>query len=113
MLGYLTIFCNLKSENNETAIGIIHTEGKEVKTIAEARKWLNSVDPTINEMMTDESVQRFVDQKPRNIHKSVHCNRYYNGDNIVLIGDAGHPFRPIGQGINLAMMGAKIFCEQI
>lgn len=112
MLGYLTIFAAMKCENNETGIGIIHVGGaKETKTIAETRAWLHNVSPEVNLMMTDESVEKFMNQKPRNIHKSVKCNRYYNGSNVVLIGDAAHPFRPIGQGINLALIGAKLFCE--
>lgn len=53
IVGYLTIFACLKSENNETAIGIIHVGDKKTKTVAETRAWLKSVSPEVNEMMTD------------------------------------------------------------
>jgi 2-polyprenyl-6-methoxyphenol hydroxylase-like FAD-dependent oxidoreductase len=113
MIGYLTVFAMLKSEGNQTAIGIVHVDGYEVtKSIAETRAFFKKIDPTgaLNEMMTDNSVENFMNQKARNIHKAVTCNRYYNGDNVVLVGDAAHPFRPIGQGINLAMLGGKLIC---
>lgn len=42
---------------------------------------------------------------------SYHCNRYYNGSNIVILGDAAHPFRPIGFGINLAMLDAMTLVQ--
>ena len=64
-------------------------------------------------MMTDKSVETFMNQEPRNIHKSVRCNRFYNGDNVVIIGDAAHPFRPIGQGINIALLDAMWLCQFI
>lgn len=111
IVGYLTIFACLKSENNETAIGIIHVGDKKTKTIAETRAWLKGVSPEVNEMMTDQSVENLMNQQPRNIHKSVHCNRFYNSDNVVLIGDAAHPFRPIGQGINIALLDSMWLCQ--
>ena len=110
IVGYLTIFASLKSENNETAIGIIHVGDKQTKTLAETRRFLAGISPEISEMMTDESVERFMNQQPRNIHKSIKCNRFYNGENIVIIGDAAHPFRPIGQGINIALLDAMWLC---
>ena len=36
--------------------------------------------------------------------KACKISKYYYKDNFILIGDAAHPFRPIGQGINLAML---------
>lgn len=113
IFGYLTIFCCLKSENNEAAIGITHVKNKKTKTIAETRKFFDGIDPIMNEMMSDKGVEDFMNQEPRNIHKSVRCNRYYNKDNIVLVGDSCHPFRPIGQGINLALINAKELVQQI
>ena len=60
ILGYLTIFAMVKSENNETAIGIVHVDEKKRNSIAEAREMLKGIAPEINEMMSDESVERFM-----------------------------------------------------
>lgn len=61
ILGYLTIFAGLKYENNETGIGLVHVgHAPEMKTIAETRKFLKGISPEISEMMTDESVERFM-----------------------------------------------------
>ena len=31
-------------------------------------------------------------------------NKYYHSNKLICIGDAAHPFKPIGQGINMAML---------
>jgi len=55
-------------------------------------------------MITDKGLDLFLATKPRNIFKTVRCNRFHDGSNIVIIGDAAHPFPPVGQGINIAML---------
>lgn len=61
-------------------------------------------------MMTDKGIDLFMATKPRNIFKTVYCNRFHNESNIALIGDAAHPFPPVGQGINIAMLDAMWLC---
>ena len=93
---YPLICAPIKYENNETAVGAIGRVKKDVTTKEEARQFLNSIHPHANEMMTDKGLDLFLQAKPRNIFKTVYCNRFYNGSNLVIIGDAAHPFPPIG-----------------
>lgn len=109
---YPLIFAPIKFEGNKTACGFIRTK-REFKDLAEARKYLHKYDPDVNNMMTDKAVEQFVNTPARNIFKTVNCNRFYNGSNIVLVGDSAHPFPPVGQGINIALMGARWLVEAI
>lgn len=99
---YPLIFAPIKFEGNETAVGVITKCDKEFKDIASARKFLSTI-PDANEMMTDKAVELFLNTPARNVFKTVYCNRFYNGSNIVIIGDAAHPFPPVAQGINIAL----------
>ena len=54
--------------------------------------------------MSEKSLTAFANFKKKNVGKKCWVSQYYHGDNFVLIGDAAHPFRPIGQGFNIAMM---------
>jgi len=61
ILGYLTIFAPMKFENNETACGICFTEDKKWSNQADCRKFLGTIDPLLNSMMTDEAIKLFMD----------------------------------------------------
>ena len=64
-------------------------------------------------MITDKGLDLFIEAKSRNIFKTVRCNRFHNKNNVVIIGDAAHPFPPVGQGINIAMLDAMWLCQAI
>ena len=78
--------------------------GKDFKSVAEARSSFNSNGCGIlNKLASDKEIEVFIKSEKFDIAKSATINQYYNGSNIVLIGDAAHPFKPIGQGINMAL----------
>lgn len=50
----------------------------------------------LNKLTSDKEIEVFIKSEKFNIAKSASINQYYNRDNIVLIGDAAHPFKPLG-----------------
>src|SRR5258708_12874068 len=60
----------------------------------------------------EKELPAFVKRKCHHIGKAVRCSTPNKGK-IVLLGDAGAPFPPIGQGINAAMESAVVLDEAI
>lgn len=56
--------------------------------------------------MSEKNIEALAKFKKKNVGKKCWVSQYYHGDNFILLGDAAHPFRPIGQGINIAMLDA-------
>ena len=52
------------------------------------------------------------------VHTQVHvgktktCSRYHSG-RVIVLGDAGAPFPPVGQGVNAAMEAATVLDQCI
>jgi len=73
--------------------------GKEVKD------FLIQNIPVYSKMLkyiSDDALDEFVKQPCVHIGKAKRCSTFHYG-RVVLIGDAGSPFPPIGQGVNAAM----------
>jgi len=88
------------NKNGSAFVGI----GRDFKTVAECRAFFKSNGlAVLNKLTSDKEIELFIKSEKFNIAKSALINQYYSGDNIVLIGDAAHPFKPMGQGINMAM----------
>lgn len=65
--------------------------------------------PQIGQLMTDEEAKAFL-SKPVSPILTIRCNRYHQGDNVLLIGDAAHAVSSsIGQGCNAALEDVVLF----
>jgi 2-polyprenyl-6-methoxyphenol hydroxylase-like FAD-dependent oxidoreductase len=62
--------------------------------------------------VSEEELRAFVKRTCHHIGKAIRCSTLNKGK-IVLLGDAGAPFPPIGQGINAAMEAATVLDEAI
>ena len=81
-------------------------------TVDEARNMFQSKAPKMLEMVSDESLAAFAERKCFHIGKMLSCSQLYGGK-AVLLGDAGAPFSPIGQGINAAMESAMVLDQHL
>lgn len=100
---HATIIQTLKFANNQEGIGIINMN-QDIKDMAHLKKILKAINPILLDSMSEKSLNNLLNFKKKNVGKSCKVSQYYHGDNFVLIGDAAHPFRPIGQGFNIAMI---------
>jgi kynurenine 3-monooxygenase len=65
--------------------------------------------PEIGHLMTQEDAEDFLN-KPISRILTVRCNRYHQGDGVLLIGDAAHAVSSsIGQGCNAALEDVVVF----
>ena len=103
LLGNATVSCTLKHTDNKEGCAIVNLD-KDIRDIDHAKQILKSINPDLLKAVSDEKLQAFANFTKKNVAKRCYVSQYYHGDNFVLIGDAAHPFRPIGQGINIAMM---------
>lgn len=69
--------------------------------VEDARALLKQHAPDVLKMVSDDSLASFVTRKTYHIGRMVSCSQLHGG-RAVLLGDAGAPFPPIGQGINAA-----------
>ncbi|HWL87599.1 MAG TPA: NAD(P)/FAD-dependent oxidoreductase [Polyangiaceae bacterium] len=81
------------------------------KAVAEARAYFER-HTDIMQYVSEDELRAFVKRKCHHIGKAVRCSTLNKGK-IVLLGDAGAPFPPIGQGINAAMEAAVVLDEAI
>ena len=103
ILGYPTVFNTLKHTNNKEGCGIVNMNG-DIRDMAHAKQILKKINPILPEAMSYKSLEAFANFEKKNVGKKCWVSQYYHGDNFVLLGDAAHPFRPIGQGFNIAML---------
>ena len=100
----LIVYAPIKFTNNKNGAAFVGM-GDDYKNVAECRADFKAKGcDGLNKLTSDKEIEVFIKSEKFNIAKSAMCNQYYNKDNIVLIGDAAHPFKPIGQGINLALL---------
>ncbi len=73
----------------------------------EARRFLASAYPGIFKYASDRAVADFAKRACMPTGKAKICSAFHGG-RLVLVGDAGAPFPPIGQGVNAAMEAATV-----
>jgi len=84
---------------------IAFTGSKSFRNRKEVKDFLIQNIPFYSEMLryiSDDALDEFVKQPCIPIGKAKRCSTFHYG-RVVLIGDAGSPFPPIGQGVNAAM----------
>ncbi|MGA9379578.1 MAG: NAD(P)/FAD-dependent oxidoreductase, partial [Phormidium sp.] len=65
--------------------------------------------PEIGQLMTASEAEEFL-ARPVSSVLTIRCNRYHQGDSVLLIGDAAHAVSPsLGQGCNSALEDVVIF----
>ncbi len=74
-------------------------------SVQEARRLFEKRAPEVLKRVSNDSLSSFVSRKCFHIGRMLSCSQLYGGK-AVLLGDAGAPFSPIGQGINAAMESA-------
>ncbi|MBW4594407.1 MAG: FAD-dependent monooxygenase [Brasilonema angustatum HA4187-MV1] len=80
-----------------------------LSTTQEVLKFFQSNFPEIGRLMTQEEAEAFLN-KPISRILTVRCNRYHQGDSVLLIGDAAHAVSSsIGQGCNAALEDVVVF----
>ena len=94
-------FCSVGSDHELSLNGV-----------EDARALLKQHAPDVLKMVSDDSLASFVTRKTYHIGRMVSCSQLHGG-RAVLLGDAGAPFPPIGQGINAAMESAIVLDQCI
>lgn len=77
-----------------------------------AQKFFAQKAPALLNMISPQSLAAFAQRQCFHIGKMLSCSQLYGGK-AVLLGDAGAPFSPIGQGINAAMESAIWLDQEI
>jgi kynurenine 3-monooxygenase len=80
--------------------------------VEEARLFYQHKAPMILDFVSNESLEAFSKRDSNHIGRRLTCSQLYGG-RAVLLGDAGAPFSPIGQGINAAMESAMVFAMHV
>lgn len=80
---------------------------KKFKDAAEAREFLKRKTPKILRYISDKELEDFCKRTCSHIGRATTCNTFHAG-RLVLLGDAGNPFPPVGQGINAALESAMV-----
>ena len=80
-----------------------------VSTTEELIKYFQDNFPEIGKLMSVSAAEDFL-KKPISKILTIRCNRYHQGDSVLLIGDAAHGVSSsIGQGCNAALEDAMLF----
>jgi kynurenine 3-monooxygenase len=75
--------------------------------IDEVRQMFQDNAPVMLDYVSEDSLKSFAGRECYHIGRMLSCSQLYGGK-AVLLGDAGAPFSPIGQGINAAMESAMV-----
>jgi 2-polyprenyl-6-methoxyphenol hydroxylase-like FAD-dependent oxidoreductase len=84
----------------------------QLDNVEAARQFFAQKAPALLEMISQESLASFAQRQCFHIGKMLSCSQLHGGK-AVLLGDAGAPFSPIGQGINAAMESAMWLDQEI
>ena len=76
-------------------------------SVDEAVKLLTGAYGSITELCSVEAIEAFSRRESLPIGRSKECSAFHGG-RVVLLGDAGAPFPPVGQGVNAAMEAATV-----
>jgi kynurenine 3-monooxygenase len=79
---------------------------------AEAREHFATHCPEILELASEEAIAAFAERPSYHVGQTLTCSQLHGGK-AVLLGDAGAPFPPIGQGLNAAMESAMVLDDLI
>lgn len=80
-----------------------------LKTPREVKDFFSDKFPAIGQLIPDTEAEDFI-ERPTSTLITVRCNRYHQGDSLLLIGDAAHAVSPsLGQGGNAALEDAMLF----
>jgi len=83
-----------------------YKEETQFDTVDAAKAYLEeSAGKEFFDYISDAELAEFIKRPCNNIGRSKLCSSYHGGK-VVLVGDSGNPFPPIGQGINHAMEAA-------
>lgn len=74
---------------------------------ADARAHLKRTVPAILPFISDKEIEAFSRRACSHIGRAATCNTF-NAERLVLVGDAGNPFPPVGQGINAALEASMV-----
>ena len=96
ILGNPTVSCTMKHTDNKEGCAIVNMND-DIKDIEHAKKILKRINPMFLDAMSEDRLEAFAKFEKKNVGKNCWVSQYYHGNNFVLIGDAAHPFRPIGQ----------------
>jgi 2-polyprenyl-6-methoxyphenol hydroxylase-like FAD-dependent oxidoreductase len=92
----LVVLAPIKFTGNKNGSAFVGID-KDYKSVAECRADFKAKScDVLNKLASDKEIEIYIKSEKFNIAKSASINQYYNRDNIVLIGDAAHPFKPLG-----------------
>lgn len=113
-----------RMENNTTAImlhqldgtmsGVVYFPRKKnqvtnLSNSEEVLQFFRQNFPEIGQLMTETEAEEFL-ARPVSSVLTIRCNRYHQGDSVLLIGDAAHAVSPsLGQGCNSALEDVAVF----
>jgi len=80
---------------------------KSFKDVTEAKALLKRKVPEILRYISEKELEAFAGRTCSHIGRAAICNTF-NAGRLVLLGDAGNPFPPVGQGINAALESAMV-----
>lgn len=79
----------------------------EFKDVPDAIRYIKKTAPKVLRHVSDKELAAFAKRECVHIGRAVVCNTF-NAGRLVLLGDAGNPFPPVGQGINAALESAMV-----
>ena len=97
-----------------TISGVIHFPRAENKIVGlstkqEVLEFFDKNFPEVGKLMPEAEAEAFL-KRPISSVLTIRCNRYHQGDSVLLIGDAAHAVSPsIGQGCNAALEDVVVF----
>ena len=103
-------FCQVGFKGREKGKWLQEASLKDLKTKLKKSGWPKSTD--LLRYVSDKSLQEFQKRMPQATGKGKVFSTWSHG-HCVLVGDAGAPFPPIGQGVNAGMEGALILGETL
>uniref|UniRef100_A0A0G4F5P6 FAD-binding domain-containing protein n=1 Tax=Chromera velia CCMP2878 TaxID=1169474 RepID=A0A0G4F5P6_9ALVE len=73
----------------------------------EAKQCIQRCCPKILKYVSEKEIEAFSKRECSHIGRAAVCNKF-NAGRVVIIGNAGNPFPPVGQGINAALESAMV-----
>ncbi|MFW6295756.1 MAG: FAD-dependent oxidoreductase [Halothece sp.] len=98
----------LVPQAGNTASGVVtfprgNSQIPQLSSSTEVLGFFNEHFPEIGQVLPESEAQSFLEKKPSTV-LTIRCNRYHQGDNVLIMGDAAHAVSPsLGQGCNAAL----------
>ena len=78
------------------------------------KSYLKSLSEPFYSMLTEQEIEVSYKRGTFDVGRGLFCSQYHsNNGKAVLIGDAAHPFPPIGQGVNIAIESAVVLDKHL